>query len=118
MSEKEVLVNMIKEWVVINNKMIETQKILKELRLKKQNISNSLIKIMENNDIDGIDINNGKLIHRKNKIKAPINKDYLYKMLDGYFTNYPEVDSDHVSNFLLDNRPIKEKSVLSIKGKK
>tara|TARA_Y100000996_G_scaffold411256_2_gene395065 strand:- start:464 stop:820 length:357 start_codon:yes stop_codon:yes gene_type:complete len=118
MSEKEVLVNMIKEWVVINNKMIETQKILKELRLKKQNISNSLIKIMENNDIDGIDINNGKLIHRKNKIKAPINKDYLYKMLDGYFTNYPEVDSDHVSNFLLDNRPIKEKSVLSIKEKK
>ena len=73
---------------------------------------------MENNDIDGIDINNGKLIHRKNKIKAPINKDYLYKMLDGYFTNYPEVDSDHVSNFLLDNRPIKEKSVLSIKEKK
>ena len=118
MSEKEVLVNMIKEWVVINNKMIETQKILKELRLKKQNISNSLIKIMKNNDIDGIDINNGKLIHRKNKIKAPINKDYLYKMLDGYFTNYPEVDSDHVSNFLLDNRPIKEKSVLSIKEKK
>ena len=118
MSEKEVLVNMIKEWVVINNKMIETQKILKELRLKKQNISNSLIKIMENNDIDGIDINNVKLIHRKNKIKAPINKDYLYKMLDGYFTNYPEVDSDHVSNFLLDNRPIKEKSVLSIKEKK
>lgn len=118
MTEKEVLVNMIKEWVVINNKMIETQKILKELRLKKHNISNSLIKIMESNDIDGIDINNGKLIHRKNKIKAPINKDYLYKMLDGYFTNYPEVDSDHVSNFILDNRPIKEKSVLSIKGKK
>ena len=118
MSDKELLVNMIKEWVIINNKMNETQKILKELRTKKQSISNSLIKIMENNDIDGIDINNGKLIHRKNKIKAPINKDYLYKMLDGYFTNYPEVDSDHVSNFLLDNRPIKEKSVLSIKGKK
>ena len=58
---KELLVNTIKEWVAINNKMNEIQKLLKDLRGKKKQLSDSLIKIMENNEIDGIDTNNGKL---------------------------------------------------------
>tara|TARA_B100000795_G_C22517641_1_gene330132 strand:+ start:86 stop:445 length:360 start_codon:yes stop_codon:yes gene_type:complete len=119
MSEsKELLVNTIKEWVLINNKMVEMQKVIKDLRLKKKNLSNSLITIMENNEIDGIDINNGKLVYRKNKVKAPINKDYLLKMLDNYFDKYPEIDTGDVGSFILDNRPIKETATLTIKQNK
>ena len=119
MSEsKELLVNTIKEWVAINNKMSEIQKLLKDLRGKKKQLSDSLIKIMENNEIDGIDINNGKLVYRKNKVKAPINKDYLLKMLDNYFEKYPEIDTSDVSSFILDNRPIKEMPTLTIKQNK
>ena len=29
--------------------------------------------------------NNGKLLYKKTKVKAPLNKDYLTKMLDDYF---------------------------------
>lgn len=115
---KELLVNTIKEWVLINNKMNEMQKVIKELRLKKKQLSNSLITIMENNEIDGIDINNGKLVYRKNKVKAPINKDYLLKMLDNYFEKYPEIDTGDVGSFILDNRPIKEMATLTIKENK
>lgn len=119
MSEsKELLVNTIKEWVLINNKMSEMQKVIKELRLKKKQLSNLLITIMENNEIDGIDINNGKLVYRKNKVKAPINKDYLLKMLDNYFEKYPEIDTGDVGSFILDNRPIKETATLTIKQNK
>ena len=119
MSEsKELLVNKIKEWVTINNKMNEIQKILKELKGKKKAISDSLIKIMENNEIDGIDINNGKLVYKKNRVKGTINKDYLMKMLDNYFEKNPEIDTNDVGTFILDNRPIKEKSVLVIKENK
>ena len=32
---------------------------------------------MENNNIDEFTTNSGKLIHKKTKIKAPINKNYL-----------------------------------------
>mgnify|MGYP001387038020 FL=1 len=119
MSEsKEQLVNSIKEWIAINSKMIELQKVLKDLRLKKKKISDNLIKIMENNEIDGIDINNGKLVYRKNKVKAPINKDYLLKMLDNYFEKYPEIDTQDVGSFILENRPIKETPILTIKKNK
>ncbi len=73
---------------------------------------------MENNEIDGIDINNGKLVYRKNKVKAPINKDYLLKMLDNYFEKYPEIDTNDVGSFILENRPTKETATLSIKQSK
>lgn len=43
-----------------------------------------------NNEIDRFDINNGKLLCKKQKLKAPINKDYLLKMLDDYFKDNPE----------------------------
>jgi len=114
----ELLVNTIKEWVLINNKMNEMQKVIKELRLKKKQLSNSLITIMENNELDGIVINNGKLVYRKNKVKAPINKDYLLKTLNNYFEKYPEIDTCDVGSFILDNRPIKEMATLTIKQNK
>ncbi len=119
MSEsKELLVNSIKDWIAINNKMNELQKVMKDLRLKKKQLTDTLIKIMENNEIDGIDINNGKLVYRKNKVKAPINKDYLLKMLDNYFEKYPEIDTNDVGSFILENRPTKETATLSIKQSK
>ena len=119
MSEsKELLEKTIKEWIIINNKMNDMQKVLKDLRIKKKHFSDALIKIMENNEIDGIDINNGKLVYKKNKVKAPINKDFLLKMLDNYFEKYPEIDTQDVGSFILENRPVKETSVLTIKKNK
>tara|TARA_B100000035_G_C20939254_1_gene526701 strand:+ start:340 stop:699 length:360 start_codon:yes stop_codon:yes gene_type:complete len=115
---KQILVSTIKEWVSINSQINTLQSQLKDLKTKKKHLSDSLINVMENNEIDRFDINNGKLIYRKNKIKSSINKDYLLKMLDNYFEKYPEVDTNDVSTFILDNRPVKEKSVLVIKENK
>tara|TARA_Y100000816_G_C26039708_1_gene544494 strand:+ start:713 stop:1072 length:360 start_codon:yes stop_codon:yes gene_type:complete len=115
---KQILVSTIKEWVNINSQINNLQNQLKDLKAKKKNLSDSLITVMENNEIDRFDINNGKLIYRKNKIKSAINKDYLIKMLDNYFEKYPEVDTNDVGTFILDNRPVKERSVLVIKENK
>ena len=115
---KQLLINTIKEWVLINSKITNLQKEMKDLRASKKQLSDTLINVMENNEIDRFDTNNGKLVYKKNKVKAPINKEYLLKMLDDYFKDNPEVDSGHVSEFLLENRPIKENSVLVIKQNK
>ena len=116
--QKQLLINTIKEWVSINSKEVALQKQLKELKTSKKQLSTTLIQVMENNEIDRFDINNGKLLYKKNKVKAPINKDYLLKMLDDYFKDNPEIDTSHVSEFLLENRPIKEKNILVIKQNK
>lgn len=115
---KQILVSTIKEWIIINNKITELQKQIKEFRKQKTQLSSTLIKVMENNEIDRFDINNGKLVYRKNKVKAPINKEYLMKMLDSYFKEYPEVDTNDVGTFILENRPIKENPTLVIKENK
>ena len=115
---KQILITTIKEWVTINSKMKDLQKQMKDLRNSKKQLSDTLIKVMENNEIDRFDINNGKLLYKKNKVKAPINKDYLMKMLSNYFEEYPEIDTNDVSTFLLENRPIKENTTLVIKENK
>ena len=115
---KVILINTIKEWIIINKKMSELQKQLKEYRTSKKQLSDTLIQVMENNEIDRFDINNGKLLYKKTKVKATMNKDYLMKMLDNYFEKYPEVDTQDVTSFLLDNRPVKENPVLVIKQDK
>jgi|TARA_B100000768_G_scaffold131853_1_gene122507 hypothetical protein len=115
---KQILIATIKEWVLINSKINEIQKQLREFRNQKKQLSATLISVMENNEIDRFDINNGKLVYRKNKVKSAINKEYLMKMLDDYFEKYPEVDTNDVGNFILDNRPIKENATLVIKENK
>lgn len=118
MSNKELIITNIKELVNINKQLTEYSKTIKELRLKKNKLSQNLIQIMESNDIDCFDINNGKLMYKKTKIRGSINKNYLIDTLAEYFKNFPEVDTDDVSKFIFDNRPIKENSVIMIKENK
>ena len=117
-NNKNVLVNSIKDWLSLNTKLSSLQKEIKEIRIKKKNLESNLINIMENNNIDEFTINNGKLIYRKTKTKNPINKDYLYKVLEDYFKKKPEIDSNDVTQFILENRSIKENSSLIIKENK
>tara|TARA_B110000091_G_C13334261_1_gene277639 strand:- start:1 stop:360 length:360 start_codon:yes stop_codon:yes gene_type:complete len=115
---KAILISTIKEWVLLNSKIAEIQNSLKDLKKQKKTLSDTLILVMENNEIDRFDINNGKLMYKKTKVKGAINKDYLMKMLGDYFKEYPEIDTVDVSSFILENRPIKENASLVIKENK
>tara|TARA_A100001015_G_C14679157_1_gene590006 strand:+ start:180 stop:539 length:360 start_codon:yes stop_codon:yes gene_type:complete len=115
---KEIIVSNIKEWVLINNKITAKNLELKKLKDAKKIISEKLIKIMENNEIDEFDINNNKLVHKKTKVKGTINKNYLLSVLGSYFEKNNEIDNEDLTAFILDNRPIKENSSLVIKENK
>jgi CTP-dependent riboflavin kinase len=79
--QKQLLINTIKEWVSINSKEVSLQKQLKELKTSKKQLSDTLIKVMENNEIDRFDINNGKL---STKIIEQLKGDDLF---DGVLNN-------------------------------
>jgi len=66
-----------------------------------------LVDIMKTNEIDCFDINNGKLIFCKNKVKTPLNKKTLLASLATYFENNPEINAEAVGDFILENREIK-----------
>ena len=61
--QKERVIEVIKDWIQIDNELRELQKISREKRQEKKELTNILVEIMRNNEIDCFDINNGKLIY-------------------------------------------------------
>ena len=112
---KELLIATIKEWIEVNNKLNEIMKVAKEHRNKKKQLTDSLVSIMKNNEIDCFDINNGKIVCRTTKTRAPINRQNLSKALEQYFIDNPDIDTNEVSNFILESRQVKETNSLVIK---
>ena len=107
MDTKEILVKTIKTWITHDDKIKLLQKQIKEHRIEKKALTDSLVEVMKQNQIDCFDINNGKIIYYKNKVKTPLTKKTLLATLETYFENTPEVDASHVGEFILDNREIK-----------
>jgi hypothetical protein len=106
MNTKEELVENIKKWVSYDHEIKILQKSMKEIREKKKELTKSLIDVMKNHEIDCFDINDGKLLYTKNKVKTPLNKNNLMIALEKYFEN-ESVNVEDVTNFILDNREIK-----------
>ena len=114
MNTKEELVENIKRWVSYDVEIKNLQKSMKEIRDKKKELTKSLIDVMKNHEIDCFDINDGKLLYTKNKVKTPLNKNNLMIALEKYFEN-ESINVEDVTNFILDNREIKIKENLKKK---
>lgn len=101
MESKEELVNHIRGWIQIDNDIIKLQKEIKELRENKKSLTASLVDVMKSNEIDCFDINDGKLIYSKSKVKKPISKKTLFSALETYFEKDLELAkqlSEHILN--------------------
>ena len=69
METKDQLVNAIKKWVKIDNEIRQLQKELNNRKKEKTGLSSELMGVMRKNEIDNINISNGKLIYTKKNIK-------------------------------------------------
>ena len=112
MEKQNDLIDVIREWVKIDNEI----KYLKNEENKRKNqqkiISKNLMKIMSEYNIDEFDLKDGKIVYTKRNVKKPITKKMLLDLLTTYYKN--DVDkANEVNNFILDNR--EEKVVETIK---
>ena len=60
---------------------------------------------MKSNEIDCFDISEGKIIYTQSNVKKPINKQHLMECLTKYFEKNPNIPTDDVVQFILENRP-------------
>jgi len=104
---KDKLVKNVKEWLIIEKEIKQLQTQMKELKKKKTGLSGSLVDIMKNNEIDCFDITGGKIIYTQNRVKSALNKKHILRCLDKYFEDNPNINTEDVGNFILDNRDIK-----------
>ena len=72
---------------------------------------------MEKTDTDCLDTANQQILYKINKVKQPINTKYLNKVLNQYFENDNNINLEHLSSYINDNRSIVQKPVLLLKFK-
>ena len=103
MTDKNELVNNVKNWINIDNDIKELQKIIKEKRKEKKVYTEKLVDIMKSNDIDCFDMKSGKLVYSRRTVKAPLSKKHLFSSLSQYFKNNKDI-IDELGQFILDSR--------------
>ena len=102
-SNKAELIQIIKDWISVDN---DIRNINKELRVRKENLKNisqNLMKTMKENEIDEFDIKGGKLMYSKTNVKKPITKKNLVTILSKYY-NGDISQALEMNKFIMDNR--------------
>jgi hypothetical protein len=101
--DKDQLINIIKEWVKIDNDIRELHKIQALKKKEKKENTAQLMDIMKNNSIDVFDINDGQIIYKKKSAKKAINKKDLLVLLESFFDG--DIDkAGKINSFILENR--------------
>jgi hypothetical protein len=116
METKEQLVNNIKEWIKIDVEISKLKSDIKEKNNKKKILTNDLVNVMKNNEIDCFDINGGALVYKKNKVKKPINGKSLLQALQNYYKEQPNVAED-LTKHIMDSREEQIKETIKRKIK-
>lgn len=113
---KAQLVQYIKSWIEVDNDMRKLQKDMKTLRDNKKALTDALVNVMKSNEIDVFDINDGKLVYSKTKVKMPINKTSLFAALMQHYND--EDAAKKLSEFIMDSRQEKVKESIRRKIQK
>ena len=103
---KELLAQSVKGWLQIEKEMHMLQQELKQRKQKKKEYTDTLVKIMKKNEIDCFDMSEGKIMFTQQKSKAPVNKHHLAECLQKYFASKPNVPTDEIVQFILDERAV------------
>ena len=117
MSDKEILVKNLREWMGLETELNNLRNKMKEMRVRKKEITESLVTFMKSKDIDCFDTNDGKIIYTQNKIKKPITGDLLLTTLIKYFKD-DEEQANELHKFIMENRAINLKENLRLKAEK
>ena len=110
MQTKEQLVNHIRTWIQVENQIKDLRKQMREKRERKKQLSNELLEVMKENDIDCFDIKNGKLMSSKVKVKETVSKKMLLRVLADYLDEPEEVAK--LTDYILESRQVKEKEYI------
>jgi hypothetical protein len=100
---KEELISSIKEWIKIDNEILKHTKEIKDMKKKQKLLTNSLVTVMKNNQLECFDINGGKILYKKSKCKKPINTKTLLNTLKTYYNETPN-KAEEITDYILKNR--------------
>ena len=110
-SEKKKLVDIVRNWVNIDNQLSKLNKMTKQLRLEKKNLNVEMIQVMKENQIDIFDLKEGQIRYKQEKIKEPLNQKRLLSIL----AKHPQLEENQITelgDFIFQNRNEKIKETI------
>lgn len=104
--DKDQLIENVKTWLTIDNDIKKLQKAVKNKRKEKKELTENLVNIMNQRDIDCMNTAQGQLIKTTRKTKAPLSKKHLVNSIQTYFKDDGEKVQE-LCNYILNSRNIK-----------
>lgn len=108
---KQILIDIVKQWVTLDNQIRAMNKKLKELRNDKKEQNEKMIQVMKQNEIDNFDLKDGQIRYKKETKREPLTQKTLLKIL----SKHPQLEQEqakHLNQFIYDNRQVSEKEVV------
>jgi len=113
---KQDLIKNIKEWITLDNELLQMQKEVKIKKGKKKSISEKLMGVMKTNNLECFDINDGSILYKKNVSKKPITAKSLGDLLQKYYAASPsDNQAEELTKFIMENREDQVKETIKRK---
>ena len=106
--------NKVKEYLILDEQITRINMALKERRTKLKELSNDIMKTMQQNDIGYVNIKNGMLVHNSKEVYKGLNKKNLQNGLTIYFNNN-ENQAKEASQIVMNSREKFVKNTLKLK---
>jgi hypothetical protein len=110
MDTKSELLNNVKEWLKIDEEILELQSAIREKKKAKKTLSDIILNVMKDNNAGILNCSEGSLKCVQNKVKKPINDKTLDVVLKQYFKTAEEAES--VKKYILENREVEIKEIV------
>jgi hypothetical protein len=114
METKDQLMNGIREWVQTDNALLKLKAEARELNSKKKELTERLVNVMKQNEIDCFDIKGGSISYKKNVVKKPITGKTLMNVLSQYYKDDPNV-AEELTKYVMTNREEQVKETIKRK---
>ena len=98
----------IKSWLILDDKIRDISKNLKELKKLKKQLHGNVLSFMEENNVSELKAGNGKLRYSVSKTKEPIKYETIESGLLKYFDNNAEQVTE-ICECIFNNRKIIER---------
>lgn len=85
------LAGKIKEWIQVDSEISGINASLKDKKKYKKELTDTLVQLMKEQDIDVVKLNDGSIELKKNKVKNPINQTHLRKCLSNFVDDDTQV---------------------------
>lgn len=103
MDAKDILVSTIRNWVKIDNEIRELKKEEDSRKKQKKQLTDKLIHIMKQNEIECVDIKDGQICYNQQTVKKAITKKNLLNILSKYFKGDTS-RANEINEFIISNR--------------